>query len=505
MTKTMKLLFMMMSIILFVGCSNAYKNEVMKEEFRADLNASNNPILKKPAIEIIEVSAGNFNVDSLRIPDMETIKNVKISGAQLNDVISLLTEATDQDIIFQLQSDTISQSSALNSNTNNLATNTVGAAGAVGATGAGVYGSATGALGGYENNDEYQIRQSKVYVSASNIGFGRLLEKAVGDKLSIRYDDKTYYLGYVKTVTLKIPSLAGLADELKQTLNTLGALNVVHDTITSSITFSAREKEYKDIMEYLIILRNNLYVIEYDIAIYNVELKDNYSLGINWNLLANNNHGLSLVSNTSSAFSTAGASATTATFGALFNYDDLTGSMIAEALTQFGKVESIQRPKLLGMAGTDVTLIDGLEEPYIKELSTTAVGDSGVQTSTVSATALSGLRVTLNSNILDGTVLTDISLEINDIVGYSNFVVNDVTYSQPRTHTKNIKNSMRVQPGVPIVISGLFRNQSDKGYKGIPGLAKTGARLFGGSEYEATAKTEMVIIVTPRVIKYVMK
>jgi Flp pilus assembly secretin CpaC len=64
---------------------------------------------------------------------------------------------------------------------------------------------------------------------------------------------------------------------------------------------------------------------------------------------------------------------------------------------------------------------------------------------------------------------------------------------------------MRVQPGVPIIISGLFRNNSDRGYEGVPGIAQTDARLLGGSEYQSTRKTEMVIIVTPRVIKYVMK
>ncbi len=490
--KTIISLFLLITTItLFQGCSNAYKNEVMKEELRSDLNNSNNPILKKPSIEIIEVSAENFTVDTLIVPDKEIIKRVKISGAQLNDVISLLTEATDQDIIFQLQSTALGTSGA-----------TSGAlAGGVLAGGA----LAGGAVATTGANDESQIRSSKVYVSASNIGVGRLLEKSVGDKLSIRYDDETYYLGYVKTVTLKIPSIKGLAEQLKKTLTTLGSVNVVHDSITSSITFSAREKEYKDIMDYLVILRNNLYVIEYDIAIYNVALKDNYSLGINWNILAGGDGGIGFVTSTAAAYGTVGATATTASFGAILNTDSLTGNMIADALAQFGKVESIQRPKLLGIAGTDVTLIDGLEEPYIESLSTTAVGDKGVQTSTVSATALSGLRVTLNSNIMDETVFTDISLEINDIVGYSSFEVNDVTFSQPRTHTRNIHNSMRVQPGVPIVISGLFRNQSDKGYKGIPGIARTGARLLGGSEYEGTTKTEMVIIVTPRVIKYVMK
>jgi len=115
------------------------------------------------------------------------------------------------------------------------------------------------------------------------------------------------------------------------------------------------------------------------------------------------------------------------------------------------------------------------------------------------------LSITLNSNIMDGTVLTDISIDISDIIGYSNFSANGNSYTQPRVRTKNIKNSMRVQPGVPIVISGLFRNKVDKGYKGIPGLSETSAKLMGGSEHDGNVKSEMVIIVTPRVIKYVMK
>lgn len=493
-----KLLLLSIITLTFFGCSNEYKENILKEEMREDLNNSKNPILAKSTIETLEVDAEHFKILQADIPDKEHIKQVKILGAKLDDVIALLTEATNEDIIFQLQSDNINNSAQYGNNTANL-NNT----NAVAITPAGVNGVNTNNL--YESYDETQIRESKVYVSASNIGFGRLLKKAVGDKLSIRYDDSTYYLGYMKTVTLKIPSLSGLADNLKKTLQTLGAINVVHDSISSSVTFSAREKEYGDIMHYLEILRNNLYVIEYDIAIYNVELTDNYALGINWNLIPTSKNNIGLTSRTTSAFGSVGAASTTAGVGAIFNTIDMSGTLIADALTQFGKVESIQRPRLLGIAGTDVTLVDGLDEPYIKELKTTAIGDNAAQTSTVSASALSGIKVTLNSNIMDGTVLTDISLEINDIIGYSNFEVDKISYSQPRVHTKNIKSNMRVQPGVPIVISGLFRNKIDKGYKGVPGVAKTEARLLGGTEYEGGKKTEMVIIVTPRVIKYVIR
>ncbi|MBL0708149.1 MAG: hypothetical protein JJW00_03785 [Sulfurimonas sp.] len=499
----MKIFILIFLLIFTVGCSSKYKKNVLKEEFRKDMNTSRDIIPNKLSVKVIEVQAENFSISTTNVPDNEVIKKVKILGAQLNDVIALLTEATDQNIIFQLQSDALGHYSGSRSNTNNtrgIISSTINRSNNSNNqnnNGSGV---------GYENNDEYQIRQSKVYVSASNVGFGRFLKKAVGDKLSIRYEDNTYYLGYVKTVTLKMPSLKGLSDAMKRTLLTLGAVNVVHDPITSSLTFSAREKEYINIMKYLEILRNNLYVIEYDIAIYNVDLKDDYSLGIDWEYLAKNNSGFGLVSKTASSYGTVAATAAApAVFGTISNAKNLTGGLMVEALAQFGKVESIQKPKLLGIAGTDVVLVDGLEEPYIKELRTTAVGDNAIQTSTVSAVALSGLKITLNSNIMDETILTDIDLEINDIVGYTSFDVEEISYSQPRVHKKNIQNSMRVQAGEPIVISGLFRHKSDKGYKGIPGLEQTAGRLVGGSEYKHSRKSEMVIIVTPRVIKYVMK
>lgn len=479
-------LFFLMIISIFYGCSTIEKKDIMQEEIQLDFNSSKS-LSQKKAWEIVEVSAENFDILDQTIPDMETIQRVKIMGAKLDDVVSLLTEATEQDIIFQLQSQTA-----------------IGTRGTVGATGIG--GTTAGARGiGIGTSAVDSIRESKVYVSASDIGFGRLLKKAVGDQVSIRYEDETYYIGADKTVTLKIPSVNGLAQAITSTLSTLGANSVVHDAITSSVTFSAREKEYQDIMKYLTVLRNNLYVIEYEISIYDVALKDNYSLGINWSLMPAVKKAVGFATQASSDYGSVGASATGASFGMLLNTDMFSGSIMGEALSHFGRVESLQKPKLLGIAGTDVVLVDGLEEPYIKSLQAIAVGETGVQTSTTSATALSGLKITLNSNIMDGTVLTDISIDISDIVGYSNFSVDGNSYTQPRTHTKNIKNSMRVQPGVPIIISGLFRNKIDKGYKGIPGLAQTSARLIGGSEHDGNTKSEMVIIVTPRVIKYVMK
>lgn len=500
------LLILVALTLLINGCSNEYKNEVLKEELKQEFNDLTAPVPQESAIKVIEVSAENFQVTENIIPDNEQIKRIKVLGAPLDDVIALLSEATNQDIIFQTQSSTtdttINQynnryNNPINNRYNNQANNQY-----------------ANQANPYNNDPAYDVNlqvgnqdtgTANVFLSASDIGFGKLLQKTVGDKLSINYDDGTYYLGYVKTVTLKIPSISELAPQMKNTLLSLGAINVVQDTVTSTVTFSAKEKEYQDIMKYLTILRNNLYVIEYDIAIYDVLLNDNYNLGIDWSLIPTGARELEFTSTTSSSFGAAGAVDTSAVFGTLLNNKYFSASMIGEALTKFGSVESIQKPKLLGIAGTDVTLIDGQSEQYISGLTSTAVGDTGIQTTTQNATAQSGLQITLNSNIMDGTVITNISLIVNDIVGYSDFSVGDTSYTQPKVRTKTINNNIRVEPGVPIVISGLFRHKNDKGYKGIPGVAETNARILGGSEYTSMSKSEMVIIVTPRVIKYVMK
>ena len=480
-------------LLLLTGCGVASKQELMTPELRSEQPEIQNTSTP-PAIQTIEITAENFQIQENVVPDGNEIKRVKIIGAELRDVISLLTEATDENIIFQLESETSNKYNTNGQNQNivqnqNQNQNTINQEGF------------------YGNNEISQelIRNSRVYVAATNIGFGKLLKKSVGNKISVGYSDGTYYLGDVKTVTLKIPPIKEFGTILQEALTTMGAYNVTHDAVTSSLSFSAREKEYAGIMKYLDILRKNLYVIEYEISIYNVELKDDFSLGINWNIIPSLTNELGIIATAPLASGTVGALQSPLTFGAILNNGSYNGQALINALEHFGKVESVQRPKLLGLAGTNVKLTDGLEEPYIKEIITTSVANGVAQTSTVSGTALSGIEIILNSNILDETVITDIELKINDIVGYTNFEIDKTKFFQPKTVTKMIKNTMRVQPGVPIVISGLFRQKSDRGYKGIPGLGETAAGLIGGNRYEGKTKSEMVIIVTPRVIQYIMK
>jgi len=480
----MRSLLLAAALLGLSGCSVATKKETLTPTMQ--LKELDNPITQiqrsEPAIQIVEVNADNFHIEEQTIPDKEIIKRAKIMGAELSDVIALLTEATNENIVFQLQAESV--------NSNRFSTTT----------------GVNGSNNAYAGKNDYLLSETNINLSASNISFGKILQKTVGDKLSILYSDDTFYLGNMRTVTLKIPSVNGLPEILKSSIASMGATNVSTDAITSSVSFSAREKEYGDIMKYLEILRNNLYVIEYEISIYDVELKDNYALGIDWSLVPTlAQDGLSFIASAGAGLGSAGTSAVPLTFGMIMKNDTYNGKALVSALENFGKVESIQKPKLLGLAGTTVKLTDGVEAPYISGIQNTSVGNGTSQVSTTSATALSGLEINLKSNMLDGTVITDIGLKINDIVGYTSFEVNGNKFSQPQTVTKAINNTMRVQPGIPIVISGLFRNKSDKGWSGLPGLGESTAGVVGGARHASSTKSEMVIVVTPRVIKYVMK
>lgn len=495
----MKFFLPFLAIVLtFSSCSKTAKKEVLKEEFK---RPSSKPIPQKEAIQVVHVKAQDFFIDSTKIPKNTAIKQVKIIGASMVDVISLLTEATGESIVFQLQSEVTSVGEiaavdgalGLNQNARNYGVN-------------GYNNGYNNIINGNETlSGSRLLTDSNVYVSASNISIGRFLQRSVGDKMSISYSDDTYYLGFTRTVTLKIPSISTLGDSLKDSLRTMGAANIVYDKVTSSITFTARQKEYKSIMQYLDILRKNIYVIEYEMEIYSVDLKDNFSLGIDWSVMPKAlSNSVGLVVKSAASAGAVGATALPYQIGVVASTNHYDASAMVNALDYFGKVESIQRPTLLGLAGTDVKLKDGVEESYIKEIQTTTIPNSGFQTSTVNATALSGLDITLNSNIMDGTVVTSIALKIDDIVGYTDFQVDGNKYYQPKVSTKEVTNIMRVQPGVPIIISGLFRKKSDKGHSGIPGTDGTILNNVTGTDYSSQKKSEMVIVVTPRLIKYVM-
>src|SRR3989339_2060748 len=152
----------MRSLILAVvllglsGCSVATKKETLTPTMQ--LKELDNPTTQiqrsEPAMQVVEVNADNFHIETQTIPDKEIIKRAKIMGAELSDVIALLTEATNENIIFQLQAESV--------NSNRYNNTAVGS---------------TNTNNAYSGKNDYLLSETNINLSASNISFGKVLQK----------------------------------------------------------------------------------------------------------------------------------------------------------------------------------------------------------------------------------------------------------------------------------------------------------------------------------------
>jgi type II secretory pathway component GspD/PulD (secretin) len=460
----MKFLIIFFISIFFVSCSNqniqkdVQKTKIKKYKKIYDQEIKKNTNNQNPAVKIIKINQDNFQINNFSNKHSnKVIDKIKIVGASMLDTINLITEATSESIVFQMQSENIE--TKLN----------------------------------HENN-----KNSKIFISAEDVSFDNLLDNILGDKFSVKYENGLYLINSVQKVTLKVPPIKEIGENLVKALTSFGAVNIVYDQISSYISFVAKQKDYENIVRYVNNLKDNLYVIEYDVEVYNVELKDEYNIGINWEVVKNN-------TNFQVFTNMAQATATTNPFqlGVIKETSNTSINSFLNMLEVFGKVESIQKPKLLGLAGTKVMLKDGFEETFIKEI-TNSMTNNVSQTSTVTESVLTGLEIELNSNVLDDTVIMQVDLKIDDIIGYNEFSVDDTVYKQPKKMVKDIKNTIRVKAGEPVLISGLYKHTKNKNYSGIPNTQDSFMNFLTGQESKSGTKTEMVILVTPRLIKYEM-
>jgi type II secretory pathway component GspD/PulD (secretin) len=68
--------------------------------------------------------------------------------------------------------------------------------------------------------------------------------------------------------------------------------------------------------------------------------------------------------------------------------------------------------------------------------------------------------------------------------------------------TREAQTTVRLKDGETLVIGGLIRDESSKKQAGLPGFSQIAVlRSFFGSSKESSRRTELVILVTPRVVK----
>lgn len=283
-------------------------------------------------------------------------------------------------------------------------------------------------------------------------------------------------------------------------------VRIISDKANNSLIIVSTPREYDVILPVIKQLDILPLQVLIDATIVSVDLKDDLKYGIQWKLQHDNSavsSGLGAASIGSSAFAAASAF-TSGGLSAVYN----SGAVNALLASQANKdnVNVISSPSLMVLNNQEATIEVGTQIPT---LSSTLSG-AGI-TSTDTGTGSTGLVTNSQIQYRD----TGVKLEVTPRVNANGMVIMEIkqTVSDPVESTigvtssaaiakKEIESTVAVQDGETIVLGGLIKENNTYNKSGIPLLHEVPwvGSLFGNTTNNKD-KTELVVLITPRVVK----
>jgi Flp pilus assembly secretin CpaC len=137
--------------------------------------------------------------------------------------------------------------------------------------------------------------------------------------------------------------------------------------------------------------------------------------------------------------------------------------------------------------------------------STTTVGTTANPTITVTTDKLDlGLKVDLSGDFEEDTVFTAVKIELSNLTELKKFssgtAENSTQLELPQVNERSLETSVRVRPGDTILIAGIQQARDTKNSTGTPEIAGLSAQTY---KAENAARSELVIVMRPRVIRFV--
>ena len=275
---------------------------------------------------------------------------------------------------------------------------------------------------------------------------------------------------------------------------------IIPDEITNSIVILGTPEDYAVILSTLqqIDIVPRQVMIEAVVA--EVKLTDNLRFGLQW--LIQNDVKLQIDPFTRDINLDGALAFTSKILDPTLTYTalDLSGNvkLLIQALADDNKANIISSPHLLVSDNREARIQVGDQIPIATSTTTTPL--SGVTNSTTSTIQYkdTGTILKVKPQVNDsGLVALELSQEVSKgntilVLGTQQFVVTK----------REISTNLVVQDGQTIVLGGLIDETRAKGRSGIPFLSKIPilGYLFG-STIDDTSRTELIILLTPHVIK----
>ncbi len=286
-------------------------------------------------------------------------------------------------------------------------------------------------------------------------------------------------------------------------VSNVGDVRIIADIANNSVVTVATAQEYEAILPVIKQLDLLPLQVLIDATIVSVKLTDTLKYGIQWFL----EHGGSSVSSgndgaTLGSIATASAAAfTSGGLTAVYNSGIVNALLSAQA--NKGNVNIISSPSLMVLNNQEAKINVGDQVPIQTGTLGSVVGNGGT----------TGATTAIQSSIQYKD--TGVTLEVTPRVNANGMVIMEVKQTvssavktetgvntSPTIQKKEIESSVAVQDSETIVLGGLIDNNNSNAVGGIPWLHELPwiGPLFGNTDREKT-KNELVVLITPRVVK----
>ena len=273
----------------------------------------------------------------------------------------------------------------------------------------------------------------------------------------------------------------------------------VVNRLSGTIQVTDLHRRVEGIAAFLANIRHSLYrQVEIRARIYEVTLRDDYSLGLNWDRITIRNPSGSFDLTNIITVPAGGFVARAPSGSFSFNDGDFEG--VLEALQEQGTVNVVSQPRILTLNNQPALIKVGTDQSFFSSTVTQGTGGTGNIVTEQVRTVTSGLVLSVTPQISqDGWIIMDVSpiiTRLTEIVRSSN------GSTAPILDVKQSGGLVRVRHGEMVIIGGLIQNEVTNTERKVPVLGDIPwlGRLFQGT-YQAEKRTELVIFLMPRILK----
>ena len=303
---------------------------------------------------------------------------------------------------------------------------------------------------------------------------------------------------FVTTSTLKFLRADNLKAALTPLLSEYGMITV--DKITNSLIVCDTKETLEKIALEIAQADKTPRQIMIEVVIVDVQLNDDSEIGINWDLLSNENYNVAYrqglgftprLQTTPSTAETIANAAAFATTGMGADFTIITGTIrnVIHMLQQKKNVEVIASPRVMVLSG-EIASIEAVEEIPYNEIVDTSEGGSLSSTSFKDVGVKLDVKATLTD---DEFIHLKIGAEQKVATGLSDTAV-------PVVDARKASTSLLLADGQVVVLGGLRRKERSKQTKQVPILGDIPlVGLLFKSTDTVVRNSELIVFVSPHI------